>query len=178
MFIRSDRLFFRPCWPEDRADLLAIGGTSFAAASGGEPWSGAMLGGGEPEDRRSPRFLITVPGEGIVGMAALARIEDETELRVWIAQGRRGRGYGSEAVQALLPLARMLGHRKLRAVALPGNRAATRALARAGFVPTGKVGLRYCPEKARELSSPLFVRDLGDPYDCPDGDDGASRMAA
>lgn len=127
MFIRSERLFLRPAWPEDGADIHQVLGADarFEAAS-----------------PRHPQFLITLPdhrGAHVVGMIGLSNVEGETELGIWIAHAFQRQGFATEAARAALTLARTLGHCRLIARPNADCTASRRMLARLGFVPTGQV---------------------------------------
>lgn len=177
MFIRSERLFLRPCWPEDRAALEALGGAGPAGDA-----IAAVLGSDGPEVRRSARFLVTVPGSGIIGAASLLRADDAAELRLWIAPAWRNFGYATEAVEALAEVACMLGHDYLRALVYHGNRSALGVLDRTAFTATrGAMGQRPSMD-VREFPSTWFHRALSGP-DGRDGDGdgtggGADTLAA
>lgn len=130
MFIRSERLFLRPAWPEDRAEV--------DRALGAEAARLANL----PASPRHPRFLITLPdhrGAQAVGLIALWEAEGESRLGIWIAPQWRGRGIATEALRAILPLLCVLGHCRLVATPAPDCPASHIVLARSGFVPTGAV---------------------------------------
>lgn len=115
MFIRSERLFLRPLWPEERAELH---GLIDAAALDGRPH--AELEPGDVDETRtasrldaSVELLITLPsgdrGAPIIGAIRLA-LANKPELHGWIAPAYRGRGYDLEATAAVISLSRALGH--------------------------------------------------------------------
>ena len=92
-----------------------------------------------------PHFFVTLPpssapGElvGCVGLAA-GSAGAAPELGYWIARDHWGRGFASEAVRALLKLARVLGHRQIEARHFVDNPASGRVLVKAGFSPTGEL---------------------------------------
>lgn len=157
MFIRSERLFLRPAWPEDRAEIHQVLGADvrFGAAS-----------------PRHPQFLITLPdhrGAHVVGKICLAARDGLSELGVWIGRDWQGRGFATEAARAALTLARTLGHCRLFATPLAGCAASDRVLARLGFVPTGQVRLN----PAREV----HVLDLCSPVSDPANPEMMQRAA-
>lgn len=160
MFIRSERLFLRPCWPEDRAELVSLREAGAATRDLAHDPIAVVLDAGRAEDRRSPRFLITTPGSGVIGVAAIGRGSNPSEISLWIARSCRNQGYATEAVGALVDVARILGHDRLSAAVFLGNRSAARVLERLGFVPSGSITPRHCPEYTRELPSTWFHRDL------------------
>lgn len=179
MFIRSERLFLRPGWPEDWEDVLGlIGDEAVVRNLANAPWpytgedarSFLML----PEEQGLPRFLITVPGASgaaIVGGVGLNRTDTVPELGYWIARDHWGRGYASEAAKAVTALARTLGHERVAATHFIDNPASGRVLEKAGFRRTGRVAERFssgrgkaCPAREYEL---VFTAS----GDCSDGDD-------
>ena len=141
MFIRSERLFLRPFWPEDRPELMEAAAECDSVA---EVPAIARPDGArqhEPEDRRCPRLLVTLPGahgSRIVGSVGLERVDDAVEAGLWIAPAFRNRGFGTEAGRALVSLARTLGLDRL--VARPGalSEPARRLLEKLGFEPWGE----------------------------------------
>ena len=140
MFIRSERLFLRPAWPEDRAEIQQVLGED------------APYGDASP---RHPQFVITLPdyrGAQIVGLIGFAQSVAGTELYVSIGCDWRGRGFATEAVRAALTLARTLGHCRVLATSPADCVASARVMTRLGFVRHGAV-----------LSGPardVYVRDL------------------
>lgn len=148
MFIRSERLFLRPSWPEDREELLAaISDEQIVRNLARVPWpysdeaARAFVSMGQ--DRRHPHFLVTVPGAGgarlvgSIGLHAGERPDEPVELGYWIARGCWGRGYATEAGRAALSIARTLGHRTVGACQFLDNPASARVLEKLGFRPAG-----------------------------------------
>lgn len=178
MFIRSERLFLRPGWPEDRDDLRRLMKDDQAGLQAVDyPWPGECpesvdCAGGpmaEGQEPLLPRFLVTLPGAGgarVIGGAGLFRLAGEVNLACWIVREHGGRGYAGEAVRALLSLARTLGHGRILARHVPGNAAAERLLDTAGFRPTGR--LVECA--AGDAAGPAREYELvfGSPSDCDD----------
>jgi RimJ/RimL family protein N-acetyltransferase len=132
MFIRSERLFLRPAWPEDRAEVeLALGVEAARLAA-------------LPTSPRHPRFVITLPdhrGAQALGLIALWHADGETQAGIWIAPQWRGRGFATEGLRAVLPLLRVLGHRRVLATPAADCPASRAVLARIGFAPTGTLHL-------------------------------------
>ena len=154
MFIRSERLFLRPFWPEDRAELLALLAEEGAdrRQDAGWPLPCRVAQGAEPEDRRCPRFLVTLPGahgSTIVGVVGLSRAGDAAEAGVWIAPAFRGRGYATEAGRALLSIARSLGFECAMARPDPENDSAARLFTKLGFQHAGDRFVRRFDESCR-----------------------------
>lgn len=178
MFIRSERLFLRPGWPEDWAELLAAIGDEDRAANFAYPAENARSCVLRPQERMLPHFLVTLPskhGARLIGSAGLHGDEDGAALAYWIARPYWGQGYATEAVRAVLSLARAIGHRKVIAYHFADNPASDRVLRKTGFVPTGSVSMRpsmACgePSPAQRYAADLAVGG-GD-------DDGDMRRAA
>jgi RimJ/RimL family protein N-acetyltransferase len=99
----------------------------------------AWIGGGRRRGERN--FLITSDG-AIIGACGLeVREEEEPELGYWLAVPHWGKGFGTEAVRALIDHAfDALGHEAIQAGARVSNPASRRLLEKCGFQWTG-VGL-------------------------------------
>ena len=183
MFIRSERLFLRPGWPEDWTELLAaIADEGVVRNLARAPWpytmEDAMAFARRPQAHRYPHFLITVPGaQGarIVGCAGLAPSEHETELGYWIARGYWGQGYATEAVRAVLRLAETLGHRRVVASHFADNPASGRVLLKSGFRRTGDRSGRFGLARGETVASLRYAIELG--ISCGQDDDGMMRAA-
>ena len=147
MFTRSERLFLRPAWPEDWEELLArIGDKAVVRNLARAPWpymaADAQAFAARSQGGRYPNFLVTLPdatGAQVIGGAGLARDGGTAELGYWIAPSHWGRGFATEAVRAVVRVARMLGHKRIVASHFTDNPASGRVLRKAGFVPTGQV---------------------------------------
>jgi len=190
MFIRSERLFLRPIWPEDWADLHA--GLSQDEAVGNlarVPWSytpeKARDLAAQGHSPRLPHFLITRPrgahGVDALGVIGLAEFDGQAHLGAWIARDHRGQGYATEAGRAVLSLARTLGHRRVMARHFLDNPALGRVLRKLGFKPSGS-GEEFSLGHGVAAPSLSYALDLGMPSDCDDdlggdgmGGDGAGR---
>lgn len=186
MFIRSERLFLRPGWPEDWQELHAkIADEGVVRNLAQAPWpytaEDARDFAGRVQDGRCPHFLITLPTSSgpaeLVGGVGLGRIEGEVELGYWIARGHWGQGYATEAARAVLRLARTLGHRTLVAGHFIDNPASGSVLRKVGFVATGKLRRRFSFGRGYETQSVEHRIDLGEPCDC-DVDDNRPMQAA
>jgi RimJ/RimL family protein N-acetyltransferase len=166
MFVRTERLFLRPGWPEDVDDLVEA-----ISDDAGE----RKLGAGElprsmgamrdylarPRDPRLPHFFMYLRSPGgpkLVGGIGLGRIEDEVELGYWIAPCHRGRGFAREAVRAVLAQARSLGHRRVVVSHFADNPATREVLEETGFADSGAECERFShgePVRAR-----IYVANL------------------
>ena len=178
MFIRSERLFLRPTWPEDWTEIHPlIDDVALARHMARAPWpyspDHARAAAGVAQAARFPHFAITLPhGQGpgapLVGMIGLAPCRDGAELGFWIGRAHWGQGLATEAAGAVLAIARLLGHRRIYATHFADNPAGGRVLARHGFVPVGDLRLRY--SAARGLADLALVhrRDLAGAAPDPD----------
>lgn len=99
MFFRSESLFLRPVWPEDRAGLIAEMGESF-----------------DPEllrqDRCVPPMLITLPGDAgaaLIGVGTLTRQGRNVDVSCQMAAPFRDGAYAAEARAALRQMALLIG---------------------------------------------------------------------
>ena len=99
MFMRSERLFLRPAWPEDRDEILQATACGMLAD--------AILRGCAPGWVQS-HFLITVPTmaapASVIGVIAINAPD------LWIAPAHRSQGYAREAAHAVRRTAEMLGY--------------------------------------------------------------------
>lgn len=168
MFIRSERLFLRPCWPEDWPEILtAIADECVVRNLAKAPWpytmEDAMAFARREQDDRYPHFLITLPGDNgarIVGCISLADRDGEVELGYWIGRAHWGQGYASEAARALLRLARVLGHNEIVASHFADNPASGRVLEKSGFVWTGEQQRRFSAGRGEAAPALDYRRKL------------------
>lgn len=192
MFIRSERLFLRPGWPEDWAELYAlIDDEEVVRNLSRAPWpyrpEDAREFASLPQRSHFPHFFVTLPNGGagrgpgaaggarLIGCVGLIEHRGEAELGYWIARQQWNRGFATEAVRAVLSLARTLGHGRVVANQFLDNGASARVLAKVGFRATGEFGARYCPARKASVPARVHVFDLGAPGDC---DNGGERMPA
>lgn len=189
MFIRSERLFLRPAWPEDWEELYPlIADEGIVRNLARVPWPygeqhARDFTARRPEPRL-PGFLVTLPGaEGskIVGSCGLYETEGQTELGYWIARDHWGKGYASEAARAVLCVAQAIGHRRILAGHFADNPASGRVLCKAGFRPTGEIRRTFSLGRGGAAASVEYAVDLLSPCgsDRDDKGDGPiDRMAA
>jgi RimJ/RimL family protein N-acetyltransferase len=185
MFVRSERLFLRPGWPEDWRELLALVDEALVRNLASAPWPYTAEHAGEkfasdPRQRHLPHFLITLPGaEGptLIGACGLDRVGNDVELGFWIAREHWGRGYAAEAGRAVLGLARALGHQRIVSSHFADNPASGRVLAKIGFVPTGRVCQRFSRGRGEAAPAVEFAIALEPQGNCDDLSD-AMRSAA
>ncbi len=178
MFIRTERLFLRPAWEEDIAELTRA--IAHQAVVRMMPFGCWPLGEKEvraivesPRHPFLPHMLITLPsstGQGstgsdlageIIGGCGLFDNQGQAEVGYWITPAHWGKGYATEALAGLLDIARMVGHTRLLGHHAADNPASARVLRKAGFLPTGRC--RTTVESPCEASrlAPEYVRDLG-----------------
>lgn len=174
MFIRSERLFLRPIWPEDWNELTtrlgeqAIMRLPANAPSFSDGPAGRAFLPSEP-GLRCPQFLVTLPtseGSSLIGCAGLAPRRNGIELGFCIAPERQGQGYATESVRAVLNLARTLGHRRIVASHFVDDHRSRNVLHKIGFRPAGEVRPRYCAARGTKVSAQTCVLTLDRPGDC------------
>ncbi|MEE4316684.1 MAG: GNAT family N-acetyltransferase [Erythrobacter sp.] len=151
MFHRTHRLLLRPIWPEDWQALFAgIADEGVVRNLARAPWpyreSDARAFAALPAGPRHPRFLITRARDaqvvGCIGIEPVAE-SDAVELGYWIARAFWGQGFATEAGEAALAIAAMLGHRQAVASHFLDNPASGRVLRKLGFDPTGRSSERF-----------------------------------
>lgn len=170
MFIRTERLFLRPGWPEDVDELLHVLGDGSLVRSIGVaamPPSARALREylSRPRDRLLPHFFINLrddAGPKLIGGIGLGRAGRDVELTYWLARRHSGSGYAAEAVKAVLAEARMLGHRKVVATPVPDNDVAVQVLQNSGFKPTDVAGPRSSRARGADSQTRLYVAVLAD----------------
>ena len=180
MFMRSERLFLRPGWPEDWAELHAlIDDEAVVRNLARAPWPyapedakafvGAQHGG------RHPQLFVTLPGAHgtrLIGCVGLFDDRGEAQLGYWIARAHWGRGYATEAVRSLLSLARTLGHRRVMACHFVDNPASGRVMEKTGFRPTGEIRVGRSAARLQPAATVVHAIDLVPPVDCDGPEDG------
>lgn len=178
MFIRSDRLFLRPAWPEDWSELLTVicdEGVVRNLASAPWPYTieDAIGFARLSQERLLPHFFVTLPsdqGAQLIGCAGLSQYGEDVELGYWLARSHWGQGYATEAAQAVLRLAETLGHRRVVAKHFVDNPASGRVLTKAGFRRTGTVAHRFSLGRGGDAPAMEYDALLGLDRDCADQD--------
>lgn len=187
MFIRTERLFLRPGWPEDWEELLAqIGDQHVVRNLVRAPWPYTAEDAREfarrAQDGRYPHFLVTLPGQNgsqLVGVSGIHAGTYGIEFGHWIARTHWGRGFATEAGRAVLQIARVLGHREIHARHFVDNPASGRVLVKLGFRPTGERCMLESPGRAAPAETIGYVCDLGSRSDCDgSGSDPVPAMRA
>ena len=170
MFIRTERLFLRPAWPEDLDDLLAaFGGDALFRNSGVAAFPRTRRALREylkrPRQGALPQLVIHVRdehGAKLVGGVGLGRNGDDVELGYWIARGYQGKGYAAEAVRAVLAQARALGHRRIVAARLADTARPDNVLEQLGFKATGETRSPVSAGRGGEAPVRLYAAVLAD----------------
>ena len=171
MFARTKRLTLRPGWPEDAPALSrAIGDERVVRNLAKVPWPYAL--GDAKAFLARPRpiddaFLLILSHEAeyprIVGGIGIAPDADGHELGYWLAPEAWGRGYATEAAQAVLDIARYaLGLKRLVSGHFTDNPASGRVLAKLGFRPTGVVVHRYSAGRGGEVPCRQLALDFAE----------------
>lgn len=180
MFFRSERLFLRPGWPEDWAELLArIADEAVVMNLATAPWpytpEDARAFAAREQAHRAPHFLVTLPGADgtrVIGCAGLGGSGNADELGYWIAREHWGQGYATEAVRAVLDVARMLGHRRITACHFVDNPASGRVLTKAGFQRVGRPVTAFSQARGGNALALAYAIDLVAPDGTGEGNDG------
>jgi RimJ/RimL family protein N-acetyltransferase len=186
MFARTPRLTLRPGWAEDARPLAtAIAHESVVTRLAHVPWPY------HPED--AARFLAMERASGEVACLIFAHEGGEQprlvggiglhadadgdghQLGYWLTPDVWGRGYATEAGQAMLGIARYaVGLDRLHALHHVDNPASGRVLRKLGFQPTGRVERRECRARGRHVQCAGYTLDLA----AGDDDRPVMRMAA
>jgi RimJ/RimL family protein N-acetyltransferase len=188
MFIRSERLFLRPGWPEDWEDLFTlIQDEAIVRNLANAPWpyrsEHAREFAARSQETGLPHFFVTLPGAHgakLIGCAGLGLGGGEVELGFWIAREYWGRGYATEAARAVLSVARVLGHRRIVASHFLDNPASGRVLEKTGFRLVSSSDRRFSLARGEDVPARRFEIRLDPCGGGPDvdSDDDKPRMAA
>ena len=179
MFIRTERLFLRPTFPEDWREVYrGINDAGVVRMLARAPWPYAESDARDycsaQRDPLDLRFVIALPGaEGapLVGQIGLDCSEAEPEIGYWIARGHRGKGYATEALAGVLQIARALGVRQVAGGHYIDNPASGAVLKKCGFAETGEVRPTHALGRGGQLVlARRYAIDLG-------GADGAAAQS-
>jgi RimJ/RimL family protein N-acetyltransferase len=117
-----------------------------------------------PRDPILPSLLVFERGTGapqLVGACGLGRRPSgSVEMGYWIARAFWGRGYATEACEALLGIAQALGLPSLEGSHFIDNPASGRVLEKLGFEPLGIVAPRMCCARGEEVPARLMRLEL------------------
>jgi len=167
MFIRTDRLFLRPTWPDDLDEFVALLNDEEVARNIGtkvlpDTAASARELISAPRDPLLPHFFINLrsdDGLKLIGGIGLGYEEGEVELGYWIGRAYWGRGFASEAVAAVLNNAWMLGHSRILARHVADNEATAQVLTKAGFCATGEIGKRFSEARGGDVEVMTYVAE-------------------
>jgi RimJ/RimL family protein N-acetyltransferase len=180
MFMRTERLFLRPPFPEDWREVYSgINDAGVVSMLSRAPWpympEDAQAFCSAKTDPLDMRFAITVPGaQGarLIGIIGLDCTQDQPEVGYWLAREFHGQGYATEALRGVLQIARMLGVRRIGAGHCLENPASGAVLMKAGFAATGEVRPVHSLGRGGQLVlARRYAIDLADSVS-PEGDMG------
>ncbi len=178
MFMRTERLFLRPIFPEDWRELYrGINDAGVVRMLARAPWpyreQDAMAFCSSAQESLELRLAITLPGlDGapLIGVIGMDPSEDVPEVGYWIARGHRGKGYASEALDGLLQIARVLGIRRVQAGHYLDNPASGAVLRKLGFRETGEVRATHALGRGGQLVlARRYSLDLDEMEDMAEG---------
>lgn len=160
MFMRTDRLFLRPIFPEDWREVYrGIADFRIVRMLARAPWpyrpADAVTFCRKPAAVGSLRCAITLPelsGAPIIGMIGIDAHEDGApELGYWIGTRWQGRGYATEAAIGIMAMADALGIENVEAGHYLENPASGKVLRAAGFVDLGEMRPTACAARGGEM---------------------------
>ena len=169
MFARTERLLLRPGWAEDAPALAkAIADEMIVRNLSSAPWPFSLRDAeaflAAPRDPVLPSLLVFERTDGepvLVGSCGLGRRPSgAVELGYWISRGHWGRGFATEAGQALVGIARALGIARLEASHFLDNPASGRVLEKLGFQSTGIIAPRLSCARGVEIPARFFRLQL------------------
>ena len=187
MFARTNRLTLRPAWQEDAAELAAaIDHEAVTRMLSRVPYpytlSDAEAFCARPHAPDDARMLIVSHdlawpdgAPAIVGGIGISEIDGEPNLGYWLTPAAWGRGYATEAGQAVIAMARhALGLRRIAGWHFADNPASGAVLRKLGFRPTGQTGVKHSLGRTEPAPSIAYSLDL----DAAQEDHPALRIAA
>ena len=169
MFARTERLLLRPGWAEDAPALAAaIADEMIVRNLAVVPWPYSLRDAeaflAAPRDPVLPSMLVFERTDGepqLIGLCGLGRRPSgAVELGYWISRPQWGRGYATEAGEALVDIARALGIERLEASHFLDNPASGRVLEKLGFQSTGMIAPRLSCARGMEIPARYFRLEL------------------
>ena len=169
MFARTERLLLRPGWAEDAPALAAaIADEMIVRNLAVVPWPYSLRDAeaflAAPRDPVLPSMLVFERTDGepqLIGSCGLGRRPSgAVELGYWISRPHWGRGYATEAGEALVDIARALGIERLEASHFLDNPASGRVLEKLGFQSTGMIAPRLSCARGMEIPARYFRLEL------------------
>jgi RimJ/RimL family protein N-acetyltransferase len=181
MFAITERLLLRPGWIDDAALLQsAIAHESIAFNLAKLPWPYTMGDAhwylGQKRKEGDAVFLIftrTDAAPRLIGGIGLHEDRGEMEIGYWITPSEWGKGYVTEAGNAVINIARhSLRLPRLVSGHFTDNPASGKVLRKLGFKPTGRIENRHCVARGELRPCALYVQELnaenaGDPLTDP-----------
>ncbi|MGY6552590.1 MAG: GNAT family N-acetyltransferase [Erythrobacter sp.] len=154
MFHRSQRLLLRPIWPEDRRAVLAgLDGHQIPQFLARAP---AIIRTSEGDHPLFPVCAITLAANSdVIGCTSLGPLAEAVAVRfgVWIAPRHRGHGFASEAGDAMIRIAKALGHEAMTAEPASDDPASEPLLRKLWFQPSAdgqyQLELERVPDQQR-----------------------------
>ncbi len=171
MFTRTARLLLRPGWAEDAPALAAaIGEERIVRNLATAPWPYRLADAraflARPRDSVLPSLLVFERTDGdpvLIGGCGLGRTPSGgVELGYWVAPPFWGRGYATEAGNAIVDIARALRLSRLQASFFVDNPASAKVLAKLGFEPSGITAPRASRGRSIESPAELLTLELGE----------------
>jgi RimJ/RimL family protein N-acetyltransferase len=169
MFARTERLLLRPGWAEDAPALAAaIADEMIVRNLAVVPWPYSLRDAeaflAAPRDPVLPSMLVFERTDGepqLIGSCGLGRRPSgAVGLGYWISRPYWGRGYATEAGEALVDIARALGIERLEASHFLDNPASGRVLEKLGFQSTGMIAPRLSCARGMEIPARYFRLEL------------------
>ena len=169
MFARTERLLLRPGWAEDAPALAkAIADETIVRNLSSAPWPFSLRDAeahlAAPRDPLLPSMLVFERTDGdplLVGSCGLGRrASGSVEFGYWIARPQWGRGFATEAGEALVAIARALGITRLEASHFLDNPASGRVLEKLGFRSTSMIAPRLSCARGVEIPARYFRLEL------------------
>lgn len=177
MFMRTERLFLRPTFPEDWRDIhRGIADFGVVSMLARAPWpyreADAIAYCRREVPFGSMTFSVTVPelpGAPVIGQIGIEPDEEGHELGYWIARRHQRRGYASEAVRGVLSMAKAFGIKRVNAGHFLENAASGKVLKANGFVETGEIRPTACAARGGEaILARRYACNLGEMAEVPD----------
>ena len=160
MFMRTERLFLRPLFPEDWREVYrGIADFDVVSMLARAPWPyrpiDAQAFCRKPAPKGALKFVVTLPelsGAPVIGMIGIEPFgENAHELGYWIGKKWQGRGYATEAARGALAIADALGVERVEAGHYLENPASGKVLCSVGFTDTGEIRPVSCLARDGEL---------------------------
>jgi RimJ/RimL family protein N-acetyltransferase len=165
MFARTPRLLLRPGFPEDAPALAAaIADRMIVRNLAVVPWPYTLRDAeaflASPRDPVLPSLLIFERTDGaprLIGSCGLGRRPSgAVEMGYWIASSSWGRGFATEACEALIGIARALRLVTLEGSHFVDNPASARVLEKLGFEALGIIAPRMSCARGEEVPARLM----------------------